>query len=1179
MILSTILRIAKGAATSVSKVAKKAKDGVVKGVKKIDPRNSQKTKEEKKEDKKRDNKKKVIKDTVGNTVKVSVHIVSDLAILAIGLIEDVITFLFGSVIILVLLLATIVPVIASVIMGTLEGVSAVDSSVSTDIGGGGGVYDAASADTYDWWGNKEANMLRLTSDYDKELYQVIMINMDMAQWGKQDSSSDHSWNGSFGVGIAQAEMGAGSSLSVVNYHTDSKEEKQMLINEKWNYVYAPFCLGYSSDKNGPAGDGPVGISWDYPSADVSYEFGNYKIENVNKEWLRDSADKTSGYHGNYNDNQCYAQWTLPGSIKWCYYNTDTYTYNDWRTEAFDRWGVEKNEDNLMKIASCDYYCKHHGHDPIECKHVLEYMLALYCYADQNLNEIYLVDSNGKVAYLEGHDIYRETLSKDFGKASSNRIRLIHDGKEHIFSGTGSDLLGLALLNWAKTENPAGYNKLKEAIEYCEAYAPDWDGNSKTESNLANCVGIFLIGNSFVKYMVDKLGLVFGVNEEVSSDSVDGAETIGDQVIAEAFRCYERKIPIYDWGGTDLESYCDCSGLICALYHKFKHPFFPENISEWGYRTDLMTMPSEVGTYEYLGGLSQEEKIKRVEAARAGDIFHYPGHVDMSDGKGGAIGIGTPGDPVYTKPHESFINNLGSLDGVFHMNPIYVNEDSDTYIKRVADKMVGDKDLSNCSQVLDVVVNGTTAEISTYDKKNGKWTRNTDVLQNVKGYIGSEGLASEKANANEGKSQTPFGAYYLGVNFGGFGVSQSGLKIDWKNVQSKQSYWGTSNNSTHRNQFYTSDKPDQKDDEDLTQYCNNGSYKYAILIEYNYKSPTKGGGSAFFLHVGSSPTAGCVATSEGNMKKVLDWIDKSKKTRILIHKPIDRSKGSSNAEAKNPAKSKVNGKTYGEAVINLGLEYVKAHTPYYSEGGKDLNTGVDCSGLIYALYKAVGYTKAADAMLAHILTLREIGSDFGTYKSLEGASNKEVIAAVKAANPGDFVTVTNPGHVALLVGNGSLDTVEIGDYGQTPSHNTGRFVEGSGYTYFTGGNQPIKGIFYMKQVAIPGTELPKLPTDEVYTADEFTGVVVGWFKRHGFTRYLDGQNDKFTWYREPQSDSLDIPGRTYWKDFVVDKDGYIALAGTEKQKKNGTIMPTPFGAYGKVYDVCVAGNIDVLRPRE
>ena len=71
--------------------------------------------------------------------------------------------------------------------------------------------------------------------------------------------------------------------------------------------------------------------------------------------------------------------------------------------------------------------------------------------------------------------------------------------------------------------------------------------------------------------------------------------------------------------------------------------------------------------------------------------------------------------------------------------------------------------------------------------------------------------------------------------------------------------------------------------------------------------------------------------------------------------------------------------------------------------------------------------------------------------------------------------------------------------------------------------------------------------------------------------------KWTWYSENvlPGGELDIPGR-YTENstgFVCDENGYICLASDSLDK--GTVVDTPFGRQGKVYDCgCAADVLDV-----
>lgn len=83
----------------------------------------------------------------------------------------------------------------------------------------------------------------------------------------------------------------------------------------------------------------------------------------------------------------------------------------------------------------------------------------------------------------------------------------------------------------------------------------------------------------------------------------------------------------------------------------------------------------------------------------------------------------------------------------------------------------------------------------------------------------------------------------------------------------------------------------------------------------------------------------------------------------------------------------------------------------------------------------------------------------------------------------------------------------------------------------------------------------------------------YFKRRGVIRW---NGWKWTWYSQKAlpGRGLRIPGRHVGKGgYIMDKNGYICLASSSLKK--GTVVNTPFGAKGKVYDCgCARGTLDV-----
>ena len=178
-----------------------------------------------------------------------------------------------------------------------------------------------------------------------------------------------------------------------------------------------------------------------------------------------------------------------------------------------------------------------------------------------------------------------------------------------------------------------------------------------------------------------------------------------------------------------------------------------------------------------------------------------------------------------------------------------------------------------SQLVTVKSDGDTALISCYEKNaDGSWAQ--AAIEPEQGFVGRMGVSTE---ANENASYTPFGVYPLGT---AFGIKENpGTKLDWFDV-TESSYWVDDPESAYYNQHVEgAENADWNSAEHLIDVSPN--YNYAALIGYNTDPVEKGAGSAFFLHVGSSPTAGCVAVSENKMVEILKWLDKSKLPHIMI----------------------------------------------------------------------------------------------------------------------------------------------------------------------------------------------------------------------------------------------------------------------------------------------------------
>ena len=69
--------------------------------------------------------------------------------------------------------------------------------------------------------------------------------------------------------------------------------------------------------------------------------------------------------------------------------------------------------------------------------------------------------------------------------------------------------------------------------------------------------------------------------------------------------------------------------------------------------------------------------------------------------------------------------------------------------------------------------------------------------------------------------------------------------------------------------------------------NDGLYRIGVVIGYNRDPVKKGLGSAIFLHPWrgeGTATSGCVAMAEGDLLRILSWLEPSKKPKVILGVP-------------------------------------------------------------------------------------------------------------------------------------------------------------------------------------------------------------------------------------------------------------------------------------------------------
>jgi L,D-peptidoglycan transpeptidase YkuD (ErfK/YbiS/YcfS/YnhG family) len=146
-------------------------------------------------------------------------------------------------------------------------------------------------------------------------------------------------------------------------------------------------------------------------------------------------------------------------------------------------------------------------------------------------------------------------------------------------------------------------------------------------------------------------------------------------------------------------------------------------------------------------------------------------------------------------------------------------------------------------------------------------------------IGRNGFAPY-GEKREGDGRTPSGLYRLGTAFGY--AESAATKMPYRQSL-PDDVWIDDPNAPDYNRRVSQSQTRALSFEKMKRADH--LYKYGMVIEYNTDPVIKGHGSAIFLHIWAGPkltTAGCVAVSEDNLLRILNWLDPAAKPAILIN---------------------------------------------------------------------------------------------------------------------------------------------------------------------------------------------------------------------------------------------------------------------------------------------------------
>jgi L,D-peptidoglycan transpeptidase YkuD (ErfK/YbiS/YcfS/YnhG family) len=182
-------------------------------------------------------------------------------------------------------------------------------------------------------------------------------------------------------------------------------------------------------------------------------------------------------------------------------------------------------------------------------------------------------------------------------------------------------------------------------------------------------------------------------------------------------------------------------------------------------------------------------------------------------------------------------------------------------------------LGSADQVIEIATRGmhtTHATARTYELVGERWRMAHGATAARVGYNG----LSLPAHRHEGDGTTPIGNYGFVYDFGSRpdpGVT--GFR--WRRLVPGSCWAGTRADYNR----WVERTPCAPADEDL--WSNHRlAYRYAAVIDFNYRHPVFGRGSGIFLHEQTGgPTAGCVSLQQSDLLSVLRWMRPG--ARILI----------------------------------------------------------------------------------------------------------------------------------------------------------------------------------------------------------------------------------------------------------------------------------------------------------
>lgn len=158
---------------------------------------------------------------------------------------------------------------------------------------------------------------------------------------------------------------------------------------------------------------------------------------------------------------------------------------------------------------------------------------------------------------------------------------------------------------------------------------------------------------------------------------------------------------------------------------------------------------------------------------------------------------------------------------------------------------------------------TSATVSAWARRDGAWTA---FLPPTPAFLGREGMGPSSEQA----ARTPAGTFGVTQAFGR--LPDPGTALPYAHVGADDWWVGDTASplyNTHQVCAPARCRFDTRASENLEAAGH--AYDHAIVIDANTDPVRPGAGSAYFLHIGDHPTAGCVATDAGTVVRLMRWL--------------------------------------------------------------------------------------------------------------------------------------------------------------------------------------------------------------------------------------------------------------------------------------------------------------------